>query len=179
MKGKEYTCHPVTLKAWKEELYSSKGVVIPTVQEVAQDKVFLKNPDGIRLTAPGLGLVNLFESELGTSFAKVDINYLQNNLPKLFIEGLEIAEDLEINVLGNAIHVKITESIYKDFCNEVRRLSSDVCNRVGCPLCSSIACALTRATGNPVIIETNQPSTDGKVIEASYRILEATDLPVH
>ena len=118
-----------------------------------------------------MGLVNLFENELGTNFAKVDLKYLQNNLPKLFIEGLEIAEDFEMNVQSKIVHVRITGSIYNDSCREVRKLPN-VCNSIGCPLCSSVACALTRATGKPVIIEKNQPSKDGKTIEAYYKILE-------
>jgi len=148
-----------------------KEIITPTMEEVAQEKVFLKNPNGICLTPPGLGLANLFESELGTSFSKVDLDYLQDKLPKLFIEGLEIAEDFEMNTHGDTIHVRITESIYKDLCNEVRKLSSNVCSSLGCALCSSIACALTRATGKPVIIENTQISEDGRIIEVKYRTL--------
>lgn len=151
---------------------SEKTIIIPPIEEVAQGKVFLKNPQGMCLTPPGLGLVNLYENELGTDFSKVDLNYLQNNLPKLFVEGLEIAEDLELNVEGNIIQTKIVGSIYTKFCKELRKLSSNVCSSFGCPLCSSIAIALTRATGKPIIIEKAEPSEDGKTIEAYYQILE-------
>jgi len=149
-----------------------KEIITPTMEELAQEKVFLRNPNGVCLTPPGLGLANLFEKELGTSFSKVDLDYLQNKLPKLFIEGLEIAEGFEMNTHGDTTHVRITESIYKDLCNEVRNLSSNVCSSLGCALCSSIACALTRATGKPVIIENNQISENGRTIEANYRTLE-------
>ena len=149
-----------------------KELIIPTLDEVSKERVFLENPKGICLTPSGSELVNLFEKELGTNFAKVDLNYLQNNLPKLFVEGLEIAKDFEMKTYNDTIIVKITESVYKDFCSEVRTKLSNVCNSLGCPLCSSIACALTRSTGKPIIIEKNELSTDGKVIEAYYRILE-------
>ena len=150
---------------------SEEEVIMPTVEEVAQERVFLENPKGVCLTPPGLGLTNLFERELGTSFAKVDLNYLRNHLPKLFIEGLEIAEDFEMNIRSNTIHVRITGSVYNDLCREVRKLPN-VCGSIGCALCSSVACALTRATGKPVVIEENQPSRDGKTIGAYYKILE-------
>jgi len=150
---------------------SKKGLVIPPVEEVVEEKVFLENPQGICLTPPGLGLVNLYENELGKDFTKVDLNYLRDNLPKLFIEDLEIAEDLKINIENNMIQVKITETIYKDLCKEAGKLSY-ICNSIGCPLCSSIAIALTRATRKPVIIEKNNISQDRKIFEIQYRIIE-------
>lgn len=151
---------------------SRREIVIPPVEEVAEEKVFLKNPNGMCLTPPGLSLVNLYEDELGRDFAKVDLNYLQMNLPKLFIEDLEIAEDLEINVEGDKIHVKITGSIYTEFCREIRNTSPNICTSLGCPLCSSITSALARTTGKPVIIEKTRQSEDGKTIEAYYQIVK-------
>jgi len=159
------------IKAGRVYIPSEEVQTIPAVEEVAEEKVFLKNPKGICLNPPGLGLANLYEKELGKDFAKADLNYLQNNLPKLFIEDLEIAEDLEINPENDVIHVKITGSIYQDLCNEARKLPN-VCNSIGCPLCSSIAIALTRATGKPIALEKNEISPDGKTIEIYYRTLK-------
>ena len=172
-KGKAIYLPPRYLKGLKSGtifIPSKKEVIIPPVEEVAEEKVFLKNPKGICLTPPGLSLVNLYEKELGKDFAKVNLSYLQNNLPKLFIEDLEIAEDLEINVEGDMIQVKITGSIYEDFCKEARKLPN-ICGSLGCPLCSSIACALTRATGKPVIIEKIPHSKDDETIQSYYRII--------
>ena len=173
-KGKAIYLPPKYLKALKSGtvfIPSKKDLVIPPVEEVAGGKIFLKNPQGICLTPPGLGLVNLYEKELGKDFAKVDLNYLQNNLPKLFIEDLEIAEDLEINIEGNMIQIKIKETIYKNLCKQARKLSN-IYNSIGCPLISSIAIALTRATGKPIIIEKTEVLKDGKTIEAYYGIFE-------
>jgi len=163
--------YPRSLKSGTVFIPSEKELVVPPAEEVAKEKVFLENPRGICLTPPGLGLVNLYEKELRKEFAKVDLRYLQNNLPKLFIEDLEIAEGLEISNEGNMIQVKITGSIYKNSCEEARKLSN-VCNSLGCPLCSSIAIVLARATGKPIIIEKTQPFEDDKTIEAYYRIIE-------
>ena len=179
-KGKAIYLPPRYLKTPKGGIVfipSKKNLIIPPVEEVAKEKVFLKNPKGICLTPPGLDLANLYENELGKDFAKVDLNYLQNNLPKLFMEDLETAEDLEINVEDNMIQAKITGSIYKDLCKEARKLSN-VCNSIGCPICSSIAIALTRATGKPVIIEKIEIPTDGKTIKANFQLLETIELEV-
>jgi len=147
-----------------------KDLIIPPIGEVAHEKVFLRNPKGVCLTPPGLSLANLYEDELGKDFAMVNLDYLQNNLPKLFIEGLKIAEDFEMGMEGNMIHARITGTICGELCKEARKIPN-ICS-LGCPLCSSIACALTRATGKPIIIEKASLSADGKTVEAHYRVLE-------
>jgi len=145
-----------------------KEIVIPPVQ-VAEGRLF--HPNGIYLTPPGLSLTNLYEDELGTDFARVDLRYLQNNLPKLFIEGLEIAEDLKLTTESDIIHLKITGSIYADLCRELRKTASNLCSQIGCPLCSSIALAVARSTGNPVTIEDSKVSADGRTVEVRFRLL--------
>jgi len=172
-KGKGIYLPPRYLKGLKEGtvfISSNKDSIIPTVQEMSKENIFLKSPEGISLTPFGLGLVNLFEEELGTNFAKVNLKYIQDNLPKLFVEGLEIAEDFEMRTQSNMVYVKMTETIYKDICSEIRKLPN-ICGSIGCPLCSSIACALTRSSGEPVVIEKIELSADGKTIEVYYRIL--------
>jgi len=173
-KGKAIYLPPKYLKALKGGtifISSKKDLSIPPAEEIAEEKFFLENPKGICLTPPGLGLVNLYENELGKDFAKVDLNYLRNNLPELFIENLELAEDFEMNVEGNMVRVKITGSIYKNFCKEAGKFFN-VCNSIGCPLCSSIAIAVTRATGKPIIIKKTDPSKDDKTIEVCYQMIE-------
>jgi len=172
-RGKGIYLPPRYLKGLKEGtvfISCKKDSTIPTVEEISDENIFIKNPEGICLTASGLGLVNLFEEELGIDFAKVDLKYLQDNLPKLFVEGLEIAEDFEMKTQGNMVRVKMTETIYKDICSEIRKLPN-ICVSFGCPLCSSIACALARSSGEPVVIEKIKPSVDGKMIEVYYRIM--------
>lgn len=156
---------------------SKKGLVIPPAEEVAEEKVLLKNPRGICLTPPGLDLANLYEKELRKDFTKVDLNYLKNNLPKLFIEDLEIAKDLQINIESDRIQAKITRSIYENLCKEARKLSH-ICHSIGCPLCSSIAVTLTRATGSPVIIEKTEIPKEGNIIEANFRLLKTIESEV-
>jgi len=157
-----------------------------------ESQLFIDNPKGILLTPPGAQLTKLFEKTLETSFTKVDLEYLQQNLPKLLIEDLEIAADIEIetkkrkavkeitdsvSLIGttsDTIHVKITNSILQDIWKEDRK-HLHLYSTIGCPICSAIACALTKATGKPITIEKIQPSEDGKIIEADYRVLETTE----
>ncbi len=176
-KGKAIYLPSKYLKEHKGEkvfIPSKYGIVIPPAEEVTQEKVFFKNPKGISLTPPGLGLANLYEKELGKDFTKVDLDYLQKNLPKLFVEDLEIADDLEIKVENNMIKVKITGSINKELCDETRGLLK-ICGSLGCPLCSSIAIAITRATGSPVIIENTEVPIASETIESNFQLLETPE----
>lgn len=163
--------HLEEIRSGKVFISYEKGSSVPPPENVAEEKVFSKNPKGMCFTPPGVALVNLFEDLLGTSFTKVEVNYLQDKLPRLFIEDLEIAEDLEINVKGSNIHLRIVGSTYRNLCKQARNLSN-ICGSLGCPLCSSFACALARATGKPIIIEKTEPSEDGETVEAYYRVIQ-------
>ncbi len=174
-KGKGVYLPPKHFKGFKSgKLFISlkENITIPPAEKVSKEEVFFKNPQGICLSPSGLDLTNLFEDELGTDFTEVDLNFLQKRLPKLFIEGLEIAEDFEMNMRKDTVYIKIWNSIYKDLCSKTRKLSKNSCSIFACPLCSSIACALTRVTGKPVIIKKSRVTSKGEKIEVCYQIME-------
>jgi hypothetical protein len=167
-----------------------KVASLPTPEQTqkAGDRLFIKENSGILLKPPGAELARMFEKTLGKSFTRVDLEYLQQNLPKLFIEDLEIAENLRIETSPEegatrhpdsstpagadvgTVHVRITDPVCREICRESSRLVQ-VCSKIGCPVCSSIACALTKATGEAVMMESAQFSKDGKTVEVTYRIL--------
>lgn len=109
-------------------------------------------------------------------------------MPKLFVEDLEIAENLEIEILPGyvpasesdlssfvqaeyyRVHVRVTDPICREICEESNR-PVRICGKIGCPICSSIGCALTKATGAPVIIESALASRGEKTVEVTYCIL--------
>jgi hypothetical protein len=184
----KYFTNPEVTKIYISKRASEK---LPNPEQIQkhENQFFIENPNGILLTPPGFQLTKILEKNMETSFTKIDLPRLQLEMPKLFIEDMEIAENFEIEILpienlkeiadsvllvqvkDNLIHVKITSSIYKDICKETGKLSK-ICGVVGCPLCSSIACALAKASGNIVKIEKTETTENGKTIEAYYRIIE-------
>jgi hypothetical protein len=154
-----------------------KDTKLPKAEEIMKEritkenKIFMKNPEGILLLPPGNELTKLFEKTLKTSFTRVSLAYLEQNIPKLLIEDLEIAEDVKIEMKNSTIHVTIHNSIYKDTCKETSKLSN-VSRSLGCPITSAIACALAKATGKPVTITKDQTSKDGKIIDVTYELLQ-------
>jgi hypothetical protein len=164
---------PRQLKALKEVVVfipTREGILVPKTQEVAQEKVFI-NPQGIFLTPPGQGLLSLYEKQLGIDLLKTNLDYLITNLPKLLVEDLEIVEELQISQYEDKVYIKIREPIYKGLCSQVKN-HTNICLRLGCPLCSSIACAIAKASGKAVVFERHEFSADGKTIEIWYRLIE-------
>jgi len=146
---------------------------LPTPEQILQEEhgIFMRNPEAIVMTPPSNELTKLFEKTLNTSFAKVDLAYLEQKIPKLLVEDLEIAEDTKIEIESNIIRVRIENSVYKDICKEIEKLSS-VFRSLGCPISSAIACSLAKAAGKPVIVSKQQTSEDGKIIYIEYGLLE-------
>lgn len=145
---------------------------LPMPEEIREEenRVFLKKPAGMLITSPGFELTKLFETTLKTDFTKVDLQYLEQNLPKLLAE-LEIAQNVEMHSAEKTVSVRMQKSVIKDMCNETGKLTN-ICGSLGCPLCSAIASAIAKATGKPVIIQRDQTSEDGQIIDIEYRLLD-------
>ncbi|MFY3740876.1 MAG: hypothetical protein HMLIMOIP_001321 [Candidatus Nitrosomirales archaeon] len=113
-------------------------------------------PKGVFLTAPSQGLVDLFEKELEVNFALVNLEYIQEALPKLLVEDLKMADDMSIEKYedGNIL-VKVTDGPCTEMCRFVSN-HTRLGNHLGCPLCSALALVISKVSARPVIIkETN------------------------
>lgn len=163
--------HLKDLKSAKAFIPSKNQTTIPSTEELTEETILSTNPEGIFLTPPGLALTNLYEEKLGTSFTKQDVQYLLKNLPKLLIEDLEIAENLEIKTSKNVVHIKITGSVFQNLCKKTEKLSK-INKSLGSPLLSSLAITLTRTTGKPITIKKTNLSKDNKTIKVYYQMIE-------
>jgi len=184
----KYFAHPGTTKIYVSK---RKDASLPTPEEIQklQNQPVARTTQGLLLTPPGIHMARLLEKSLGTSFIVMDLENLQQKLPKCFIENLEIAENLEIQAENNrtgrktdgttspllmkntTVHAKITKPIYENKSKETKdsRQSNAL---IGCPISSAIAIAITRAAGKPVRITDLKNSEDGNILEASYEIIE-------
>ena len=169
----KYLSDPEANKAYIPKQKEGK-LPVPEQTQKQETKLFLENPNGLLLTPPGAELTRLFEKTLETNFTRTDLQYLQQNMPKLFIEDLEIAQNFDLEIKNNKIHVKIENSAYKNLNKEAENLSN-LYTSLGSPISSAIACALAKASGKPVIIERQRISEDGKTIEIEYQILEGEE----
>jgi len=144
---------------------------LPTPKQIQeQERMFVADPEGILLTPPGADLTRLFEKTLDTSFTKVDLQYIERDMPRLLVEELEIAENVEIEAKKNMVYAKIVNSIYKNMHVDAEMLPK-IGISLGCPVCSAMACAIAKAAGKPVVIERYHTSEDGQTLTIEYRLL--------
>lgn len=148
---------------------------IPNSSALDEGEMILKNPDGLVVIPPGLALANLIKEKMKFDSDKnISLEKLVQSLPKVLVEELEIARDVEAEVDGAHVKFKLIDSIYADFCQQVHE-SSRRCG-LGCPLCSALGCVLASASGKPVLLEDDKVSEDNKISETSYKILEGSRL---
>ena len=122
------------------------------------------------MTPPRLALSKLMERELETSFTRTDLKYVQERLPKLLIEDMEIAENVEVETEEKGtLNVTISKHIFQTLINDTPELQKTY-RTMGSPLSSAIACALAKATGKPITIEKEERNREKTTIQ--YRIME-------
>ena len=180
LKGKSYYIPPYPKEVYLPEyLKGLKDPVVfisadtggmPSIEELAKSKFILENPNGICVAPPGLGLLTQFENQLRKDIAKLKIEELCETLPPTIIENLHLAKEVEMKILENNIYVKITDSTYKNLYISDENLKS--IHFLGCPLVSSIACALAKSTGKMITVQEDRISPDGLTIEVWYRLVE-------
>jgi hypothetical protein len=122
------------------------------------------------LTPPGLGLSNLFEKKLGTSFLAADLDFVRKKLPDILVEDLELAQNVEMIFQTDAVTLEVKGNVLRDICEETRKLPRTH-SQVGCLLSSAFACVLAKASGKVVTIEKDEVDDFG-VTRIEYRLKE-------
>ena len=148
---------------------------LPTPEEVAEEKQFPANRKLVLITPPGRSLCQLFEKELGISFTKTDLDFVQQKLPKLLVEDMELAETAELQIQNDTVTLELTGNVLKEICQETRNLPRTH-SQVGCLLSSAVACVLAKASGKVVTIQEEELSEDRETTRIECRIEEAEPL---
>ena len=138
---------------------------IPSFEEVSQ-ATFLKNPNSVSITPPGLGLAEVFQRELGLKSGRTGIEAIAKQLPRLLIDDLEIARNFEIRVKGREIGTRIVDPLYSGVLEQLDTPRPTMCDD---PISSAVACLIASSSGEPVKIERKTKSHG--TIESLYRVL--------
>jgi hypothetical protein len=134
-----------------------------------ENGVLLKEPPGVILEPPGADLTKLLEDRLGTKFTRVDLQFLQSHLPRIFVEKLQLAKSIEITVEKDRVKVAVDSYALNDIYEKIRSLAH-VYNQIGSPAASAIGCALAKSSGKPVSIEDEVVGRTGRSLTIEYRI---------
>ncbi len=129
-----------------------------------EDNIFVSQPEGLLLIPSGARLSKLFEKTLNRNFTSMDIHYFQKNLSALLIEALELAEGCEMQIGGTNVRIEIRGCKYAISnypTDQSSTLTSDTFT-VDSILASSIACALAKTTGTPILVKKQLATRKGK-----------------
>ena len=165
-----YFVNSEAIKVFIPEARESK---LPRLELIQREgaRFFVTNPSGVLLSPSGAGLAKIFEETLETNFNRVDTQYLENHLPKLIVESLEIAQAFKLEIKNKKIRVEIENSIY-NVAGLKKQLSSDEYFAFTFPLSSAIAFAMAKATGQPIRTEKMQIDKEGKGLTVEYTIMD-------
>ena len=110
--------------------------------------------------------MDFYESEFGIKIEDIEIDELGQNL-QLISNGLDLVKDMSIKRENDtSIQLKITHSSYNGICKEIEKNMDKLIKQTGCPICSSVLCAITRSLGTQVRIQ----KVDRKDNEISFRL---------
>jgi len=136
-----------------------------------QKAPLLVNQEAACFIPPGVDLARIFEKSLGKRFRKTDLHFFQQNISRILVEDIEIAENVKIWNQNKRVYIRLENTAYANICRETRKLAS-IYRSVGCPICSALACALTEITGKPVIIDNERAIKRDRSIETEYHFIE-------
>jgi hypothetical protein len=122
--------------------------------------------EGVLLPAIGTNLVKLYEEELG-DLREVELNYLMEWLPRVFVDGLQMAEGMEITDETETISVKLLAPSFRHVCREPN--SKIVCEKIGCPECSSIIEAIAKNSNRIIYFETCKYDPESRILRIVSR----------
>jgi hypothetical protein len=146
-----------------------EGNTTPSIEQMAQNKFLVDDPKGLLQTPPGLGLLNQIEKKSRADFTKTALNDLCEIMPRYILDNYSLAKEIDMTLKENEIDIQINDSIYKNLYTQEKANKSILI--LGCPIISSIACAIAKASGKPVVIQKIKFSEDRLNIAATYQIM--------
>ena len=69
---------------------------MPPIEELAKGKFISEKSGGALLTPPGLGLLTQIEQQFNVDFTKMELNELYTVLPRIIMQDLDLAKDMEM-----------------------------------------------------------------------------------
>jgi hypothetical protein len=130
---------------------------------------FVAIPPAVLISPPGSELVPLFEAAFEKDLSQIDLQSLQQKLPELAIETLEVTQYLDIEIENENVLVK-TKGSYLSIPNAEIELPS-LYAHFGSQLNGAIACILAKVTGKPVIRVNSRTDVENNSEITQYRIL--------
>jgi hypothetical protein len=131
-------------------------------QEISQN-----DPNGTVILSPSQGLLDLFEKELNVNLANIDFPFLERTLPDILVEELKLVDYFLIEANDDTFAIRFSGEPSVHLCRLINE-KSKIGYRIGCPVCSVLALALSKSTGRPIRIKQTITEGDGNNIRTVY-----------
>ena len=105
---------------------------------------------GLLLDPPGSNLLSVLERESGQDIGSLKLSDLQEALNIGIVRSLELASSLRLSFEGSKVHLVLEGDALWNLTKELAEKAPIVCERIGCPICSLVACALTKSSHSAV-----------------------------
>ena len=105
---------------------------------------------GLLLDPPGSNLLSIIEHESGQDMGFLKVSDLQEALRVGIVKSLELASSLRLSFEGSKVHLLVEGDTLWNFTKELAEKAPIICERVGCPICSLVACALAKSSHSPI-----------------------------
>jgi hypothetical protein len=147
--------------------------VIQNYGQFNNQKIFQNDLNGTSIPSPSQGLLDLFEKELNVNLAKIDFPFLERALPDILVEELKLVDYFLIEAKNDdtfAIQFSGEPSVH--LCRLINE-KSKIGYRIGCPVCSVLALALSKFTGRPIRIKQTITEGEGSNIKTIYEKIKS------
>jgi hypothetical protein len=146
--------------------HKPNGAVQNYVQLNSQE-ISKNDLDGTFILSPSQGLLDLFEMELNVNLANIDFPFLERKLPDILVEELKLVDYFLIEGNDDTFAIQFSGEPSVHLCRLINE-KSEIGYRIGCPVCSVLALALSKSTGRPIRIKQTITEGDGSNIRTVY-----------
>jgi hypothetical protein len=125
--------------------------------------------NGLLLDPPGSDLLVMLERESGQDIGSIELSGLQEALNNGIVKSLELASSLHLTFEDSKAHLLVEGDALWELTKELAEKAPIICERVGCPICSLVACALAKSSHRAVRFQ-GAKHFDGKH-KSSYELI--------
>jgi len=111
------------------------------------------NREKASFTPLGLDLAFLIEKKSPVDLFLLEFDTFAEFLSKMFTDELELAGGFAMSRENSLVRLKMSDFIFQDLCVQIENSNPNICKRQLCPICSSIACLISKVTHKSVSLE--------------------------
>lgn len=159
------------LKALSETLLAGGRLLFTPVNSNGNRvQVYLGSPSSdTYLVLPGLAepLTRIYELEMG-DLSKLELQYLCRNLPKVIVDGLQLAETVTIEKEGDEVWMTIRRPVFWPL--YIEEELQPLYEKIGCPIAWSVGESIAKSSGRAVSYVGYECSKKERLLKYRYAL---------